>query len=135
MPDAGLILDDFIIDRCHLSNWAYRGLLGGGILTLDEWTTLDEQLRRLKTWLFLLVDDPFAIEARLQQREDKGDGANLLHRHTLAHIQQRFIEASAMSRIEPKGHFTLMQLLDPGTGEPTNHYYQLLEQILREKNG
>lgn len=127
--------DNFIIDRCHLSNWAYENLLEGGVLSLDDWTVIDQTLKKMNTWLFLLVDDPFAIEARLQQREDKGDGANQLHRHVLAQIQQRFIEASGMSRIEQKGHFTLMQLLDPETGEPTSHYYQILEQILRESDG
>lgn len=134
MTDAGLEEGHFIIDRCHLSNWAYCGMLGGGVLDGSEWNRVDDLLRRHKTWLFLLVDDPFAIEARLQQREGREDGANSLKRHELASLQQRFTEAMAMSRIEVKGQFTLMQLLDPETGEPTNHYYQLLEQILREKD-
>jgi hypothetical protein len=124
----------FIIDRCHLSNRAYNGQLGGGVMALDEWLKVDDWLRARQTWLFLLVDDPFAIEARLQERTGREDGANQLGRHELAQIQQRFIEASAMSRIEVKGHFTLPQLIEPETGIPTNQYYQIYEQILREKN-
>jgi thymidylate kinase len=125
----------FIVDRCHLSNRAYQEKLGGGVMDFSEWSNLDEWLRGKGAWLFLLVDNPFDIEARLQKRPDKGDGAEHLSRSEIAALQSSFDEAYQTSAIEVKGHFTLPQFIDQETGWVTDHYRSVLKQIQREVHG
>jgi thymidylate kinase len=115
-----------IIDRFHLSNFAYRDAVGGGVLTNAEWFKLDEMLASFDTCLLLLCDDPFCIQDRLQKRE-KQDRANQMDRWQIGEIQQRFFEAMRMSQIDSKGSYQFSQFINCEEG-----YMPQMEHALRE---
>jgi thymidylate kinase len=101
----------FIVDRLHLSNYAYNGWLGGGVLNPQEWGKIDQFLSEQTAVLYWMVDTPHAIEQRLTERQDRNDGAERLDRSWLATIHDRFQEAFRRSMIPNKGSFMLTQFI------------------------
>lgn len=99
---------NMVIDRFHLSNWAYNGRFGGGVLTCREWRQLDDLLVEQEAYLALMVDSVFAIEERLQVRGDPF--AALIDRAMLAAVQTRFQDLLACTRIADNGSYRLPQL-------------------------
>lgn len=123
--DIGITMNrHLILDRFHLSNHAYNGKLGGGVLSLPEWLRLDEILSRFETWLILMVDDPFLIHSRLQEGAARPDGAQSLSRDEVGNIQNRFSDALRMSAIEVKGSYQYRQFVDmEGTDTPQMEWF------------
>lgn len=119
--------ESFIIDRCHLSNYAYGTRQGGTLLPVPYWQKLDQELCRLNGWLFLMTDNVFQIERRMKKRQ-KGDGADGWDRETIAAVQRRFEEAFEMTKLEPKGQFSLSLFLD-AEGRPTSQCESILAQF------
>jgi len=102
----------FIVDRLHLSNFAYNGILGGSVLTPDEWIALDVLLAAEKTFLYWMLDTPHAIEERLRLREGRFDQAEQLNRSSLAAIHLRFQKGFDQSLCFVKGSFMLPQFVN-----------------------
>jgi thymidylate kinase len=102
----------FIVDRLHLSNVAYGGRLGGGVLTPTEWTKIDKFLCEQKAFLYWMLDTPQAIEERLKERTGRADGAQTMEREQIGLIHTRFQKAFDLSAIDPKGSFMLPQFYD-----------------------
>lgn len=117
-----------IVDRFHLSNLAFHGILGGGVLQPAEAVKLDNYLARLGTWLMLMVDDPFAIEKRLQQFGERGDGAHSLDRALLTEIQKEFEKLMQFSEIARKATYSLSLYVNE-RGAATEEYFQLLGRL------
>ena len=112
-----------IIDRCHFSNFAYNGRLGGGVLNEIERYALD----KIIDVVFLLVDSPFVIAERLNEDVDRDDGAERLTRQDLGDIQKRFYEALGSSLIENKYSFQFPQLItEDGV---TAQYVRIVNQL------
>lgn len=112
IDQAALRSHHFIIDRCHLSNYAYQQEQQSGVMSIRDWSRIDQRLARLDTWLFLMTDDVFQIERRMQERK-KGDGADGWNRERIARVQERFEDGFQMTDLEPKGQFSLgLFLLD-----------------------
>lgn len=109
-----------IVDRCHLSNRAYEGELGGGVLETHEWNWLD---RDHFDYLILLSDNPFAIEER---QRAKGD--TRLTREQIGAIQARFNELLEVSEIPHKSSNRLTQFIDNGERTPL---YEALVEFLK----
>lgn len=118
----------FIIDRCHLSNAAYQGMLGGGVMSGVQCGMIDNLLHQMGAWLFLMLDEPALIAERLLQRTGRQDQAEMLTRHQLGDLQNRFIDLFDVSRIEQKGSFTLPQFLTD-EGFYTTQFEQIAEQM------
>jgi thymidylate kinase len=104
----------FIIDRLHLSNSAYNGCLGGGVLDPYQWSEIDRMIAEGDGVLYWMVDTPHAIEARLKERSGREDGAETLDRAQIGEIMHRFDRAYAQSQIRNKGSYTLPQFYDDG---------------------
>ena len=104
----------FIVDRMHLSNYAYDGCLGGGVMTPSEWEILDSVLNGWRCYLYWMVDTPHAIEERMKLRTGRTDGAETMPRGQIGMIHNRFQTAYSRSIIEKKGSFTLPQFVDDG---------------------
>lgn len=121
-----------VVDRLHLSNYAYNGVLGGGVLLAEEWAALDSYLARRWSWLLLLVDHPFRIEERL--RQEGPSEASGLTRPQLGTICGRFNAAFSASNIPHKGMYQLPQFIGPVSGERTEQYQSLVAS-LRERLG
>ena len=119
--------ENFIIDRCHLSNYAYQEMQDSGVMAIPYWQMIDKELARLHAWLFLLTDDVFQIEQRMQERR-KGDGADGWDRPRIALVQRRFEEAFEMSRLEPRGQFSL-PLFISADGQPTPQFEDVLTRF------
>lgn len=126
----------FIIDRCHLSNAAYQGMLGGGVMNASEYLRIDNLLREMGAWLFLMVDEPALIAERLLLRTGRQDQAETLVRHQIGDIQNRFVALFDRSSIEQKGSFTLPQYLT-AEGDQTEQFRRLVDQmqdVINEQN-
>jgi hypothetical protein len=112
--------EHFIFDGFHIS---YYGNPKGK----PEWferhlETMDMVLARLNPWLFLLVDDPFAVEAR--------GCLKTLTREQFADVQARCMTAYNNSKIENRATFQYSQFWD---GEKfTRQYGELVNRIRRE---
>jgi thymidylate kinase len=104
----------FIIDRLHLSNYAYNGCLGGGVLDIYQWDKIDRMIEEAQGVLYWMVDTPHAIEARLKERSGRQDGAETMDRRQIGAIMQRFDQAYTQSQIRNKGSYTLPQFYDDG---------------------
>lgn len=116
-----------VVDRLHLSNYAYAGRLGGGVLTAEEWSAIDAYLARRFSALLLLVDSPFAIERRL--RQEGPSEASGMTREQIGATCGRFSAAFAASNVPHKRSLRLPDFLDPATSEPTEHYRRFVELI------
>lgn len=101
-----------ILDRFHLSNYVYRDMFSGGIMSMQQFLQLDKMLAQMDAWLFLMVDDPFAIEERVRGRAREGDPGLTLSRQQFGELQQRFFEAFDLSRIANKGSFRFNQFIE-----------------------
>lgn len=119
--------ENFIVDRCHLSNYAYQSMQESGVMEIPYWQQIDKELERLNGWLFLMTDDVFKIEQRMQARK-KGDGADGWSRQRIALVQRRFEEAFDMSRLEPRGQFSLPLFLLPD-GQTTQQFEEVLTKF------
>ncbi len=125
----------FIIDRCHLSNYAYRGTLGGGTMDMLQVGMIDNLLFELKAWLFLMIDSPSLIAERLALRTGRNDQAESLTRQQIGNIQNRFEDAFNLSRIEVKARYSLPLYIDEG--RKTDQYYRMVAQMratIQEQN-
>jgi len=120
----------FIVDRLHLSNFAYFGRLGGGVLIPGDWTKIDKLLWTNKAFLYWMLDTPQAIEARLKVREGRNDQAEQLNRESLGSIHNRFQRAYDMSSIEPKGSFMLPQFYDDFVTPQFRHNVLLMKACM-----
>lgn len=121
----------FIIDRLHLSNFAYNGILGGGVLSSDEWDKVDQILGKESTLLYWMVDTPQAIQARLQAGASREDGAETLDRAWLAMMHGRFDSAFRRTSIRNKGSFTLPQFVEDGKTTPKfEEHLHLLRAVM-----
>ena len=118
----------FIVDRLHLSNYAYNGWLGGGVLNPVEWAKIDQLISEQTAVLYWMVDTPHAIEQRLMERQGRNDGAERLDRGWLATIHDRFEEAYRRSTILNKGSFMLPQFIQDE--QPTAQFLENL-RVLR----
>jgi thymidylate kinase len=111
---AGQQHQHFIIDRLHLSNYAYNGCLGGGVLDIYQWDKIDRMIEEAQGVLYWMVDTPHAIEARLKERSGREDGAETMDRGQIGEIMQRFDRAYTQSQIRNKGSYTLPQFYHDG---------------------
>jgi hypothetical protein len=127
---------NMIVDRAHLSNAVYGDLQGSGMLNPKEWSTIDQWFVQQEAWLFLMTDDVFRIEARVQERGREIDAP--LGRPQLAQIQRDFERFYGQSGIEPKGQYALHLFLQLNgnnlscTNEPTDMYRKLVDRLRRE---
>ncbi len=122
IDDANCFNNHTIIDRCHLSNMVYGRSEGGAVMTFDEWQRIDEWLKELDTWLFLMVGDPMGIAQRQLARVSRGWQTSRTASSNAA-LQQRFIEAFELSQIETKGTFDYSTYLEGG------HFNHLVSEI------
>lgn len=121
-----------VVDRLHLSNYAYDGRLGGGVLTAEEWSAVDSYLARRWSHLLLLVDSPFEIECRL--RAEGPSEASGLTREQIGTTCSRFNAAFAASNVPHKRSLRLSDFLDPATEESTDNYRRFVESIQQRLN-
>ena len=119
-----------IVDRLHLSNYAYNGQLGGDVLLAEEWSLIDNYVARHDGHLFLLVDTPFAVEQRL--RAEGPSEASELKREQIGLLCSRFNASFAASSIRVKGSYLLPQLVEPGS-EVRRPRLQALIDLLRDR--
>jgi thymidylate kinase len=117
----------FIIDRCHLSNYAYRGTLGGGTMKMVTVGMIDNLLHELNAWLFLMMDSPNLIAERLTLRTGRSDQAENLTTQQIGDIQNRFIDCFNLSRIEVKAQYALPLFIDEG--HKTDQFYRMVAQM------
>lgn len=128
----------FIVDRCHLSNMVYGDLQGSGLLNPSEWWMIDRWFVNQGAWLFLMTDDVFRVEYRVQTRGREIDKP--LDRPQLAQIQRRFETAYHQSEIETKGQHSLAQFFETSrftsllTTQSTPDYEHLLGRVKAEIN-
>jgi thymidylate kinase len=115
----------FIIDRLHLSNYAYNGRQGGSVLVENEWNVIDQMIAKEPSFLYWMLDTPHAIEARLRLREGREDGAEAFDRGVLAEIHNRFRQGFVNSAITNKGSYTLRQFVGED-GLVTAHFSEHL---------
>jgi thymidylate kinase len=113
-----------VVDRLHLSNFAYDGIHGGGVLSPTEWFEVDRLVADSGGWLLMLVDNPYSIVQRMRQEGDFS-----LTPYQIGDIQNRFSRAFERSQIEPKGMFELPLLLNEH-GDKTNMYAELVNKML-----
>jgi hypothetical protein len=127
---------NFIVDRAHLSNAVYGDLQGSGMLNPKEWATIDQWFVQQNAWMFLMTDDVFRIEARVQERGREIDAP--LSRPRLANIQRDFERFFGQSQIATKGQYALNLFYQLNgnnlscTNEPTDMYRKLLARLRRE---
>lgn len=122
-----------VVDRMHLSNYAYNGELGGPVLTAAEWSVMDAYVARRRGYLLLMTDTPFNIETRLRQEGDSE--ASGLTREDIGRIARRFNVAFNASSIPNKGTYCLPHLIVPATGDRTAYYERIIEQLKSRKGG
>ncbi len=118
----------FVIDRAHLSNYAYNGQLGGGVLSDQEWHRFDGFVSMLDSRLFLMIDCDTKIHLRLQTRADKGDGAETLTLPQVADLQRRFVDSYITSRINMQSIHRLPDFI-AADGKHTALFYQTVEEL------
>lgn len=118
----------FIIDRAHLSNYAYNGCLGGGVLSDRELGKFDHFMSVMECRLFLMGDAVEAVEARMRRRVDKGDGAETMTADKIAAVQVRFLDVYTMSRIDMKSIHRLPDFIS-ADGKKTPFFRQTLDEL------
>lgn len=127
---------NLIVDRGHLSNAVYGDLQGSGMLNPSEWATIDQWFVQQNAWLFLMTDDVFRIEARVQERGREIDAP--LGRPQLAQIQRSFERFYSQSEIETKAQYALHLFYQLNgnnlscTNEPTEMYQNLVKRLRQE---
>jgi len=115
---------NFIVDRLHLSNRAYNGVHGGGVLSPSEWFEIDRLVADSGGWLLMLVDNPYGVVQRMRE-----EGDFRLTPHQIGDIQNQFNRGFEYSIVEPKGVFELPLLLTK-EGEKTLLYQDLVNKMM-----
>lgn len=124
---------NLILDRYHLSNYAYQNtpggeVLGDGTLWGEGMRAMEGYLIQENAFLIWLVDDIDSIENRLRLTEHRDDPAATLTREQLVRIQDRFGRAYEESGITRKLTCSLRNLIAEDD-EPTELYRCLVNSL------
>lgn len=126
---------DIILDRLHLSNAAFRDLLGGSVLADFDWWRIDQWVAQRPSVALLMVDDPHAILPRVEaDLEARPWLKPLATAAAIGQVQNRFYQCFDRSAISPKWALGLDQLLDLDADPPavTETYQRLLSHLKGE---
>jgi hypothetical protein len=124
-----LTAEPLVIARCHLTAGACAGEEASD-LTGAQWRAIDADLAARDAWLLCLVDLPWRVKLRLEEKDvERAKGWSTMR---LGQWLTDLNHLLARSQVQQKGSFTLLQLLDPVTGALTPQLERMVA-TLRER--